>query len=489
MTKNLFYFFLLIPFFSISQGWVQTGQTINGTAFMEGLGRGISSNEQGDIIAVGSVGDDTGGTNAGLVKVLQLVNNVWTQLGQNIIGEASGDNLGESVSLNDQGNILAVGARLNDNFANNSGQVRIFEYIGSSWVQIGSSIYGENASDTFGQVVELSDDGTTVAISAPGNSSNESAGGQIRIYHYNGTDWVQLGQSIYGSSYEYLGSSLAISGNGNILAVGSESAYEGGGYANIYSFDGSQWILLGQPFFYEEEYESYGHAITLNQTGDTVAISAINAENGNLTSAGKIKVFKYSSGSWSQLGQTLYGSGAFFYFGRSLSLSNDGNTLAIGADNTFSDDYAGSVSVYEYNGFGSWNQLGQTEDGDSIGESFGYSVKLNGDGSRFVTSAPSDSSIAEESGQVKTYFYDENLGFSNISQNNDVSIYPNPSNGLVNISSKKQIITVELFNTYGQTVMVTNDSILDISNMNTEVYIVKVTFDDKSSVTNKLIKK
>ena len=61
--------------------------------------------------------------------------NTWVQLGQDIDGEAAGDNSGYLVSLNSQGNIVAIGAPDNDGNGNISGHTRIYEWNGTSWVQ------------------------------------------------------------------------------------------------------------------------------------------------------------------------------------------------------------------------------------------------------------------------------------------------------------------------------------------------------------------
>ena len=50
------------------------------------------------------------------------------------------------------------------------------------WVQNGSDIDGEAANDYFGQSVSLSNDGTIVAIGANGNDGNGTASGHVRVY-------------------------------------------------------------------------------------------------------------------------------------------------------------------------------------------------------------------------------------------------------------------------------------------------------------------
>ena len=70
-----------------------------------------------------------------------------TQLGSDINGEAAGDYSGISVSLSSDGTIVAIGATYNDGNGSNSGHVRVYEYSGSSWSQLGADIDGEAAGD------------------------------------------------------------------------------------------------------------------------------------------------------------------------------------------------------------------------------------------------------------------------------------------------------------------------------------------------------
>jgi hypothetical protein len=72
-------------------------------------------NAAGTILAVGAIGNDGNGlSNRGHVRVYQYNGSGWAQIGQDIDGEAAGDWSGWSVSLNASGNILAVGAIKND---------------------------------------------------------------------------------------------------------------------------------------------------------------------------------------------------------------------------------------------------------------------------------------------------------------------------------------------------------------------------------------
>ena len=107
-----------------------------------------------------------------------------------------------------------------------------------------------------------------------------------------------------------------------------------------------------------------------------------NITSGDTTNdVGLVKVYEYSAGSWNQLGATIEGQAANEYFGGSLSLSDDGKILAVGAAGG-----NGTTRIYEYSE-GSWNQVGSdiaTDSTTSGGKGTccaTYVVDLTGDAS------------------------------------------------------------------------------------------------------------
>jgi len=105
----------------------------------------------------------------------------WIQVGTSIFGEAANDESGVSVSLNNDGSIMAIGAVLNDGNGNNSGHVRIYKNISGTWTKIGMDIDGEAENDQSGWSVSLNDDGSIVAIGAVSNNGNGSGSGQLEF--------------------------------------------------------------------------------------------------------------------------------------------------------------------------------------------------------------------------------------------------------------------------------------------------------------------
>ena len=173
-------------------------------------------------MAIGGRGNDGNGINSGHVRVYQLLNNSWTQLGLDIDGEAAGDYSGWSVSLSSDGKTVAIGADGNNGNGNASGHVRVYNYNGTAWSQLGSDIDGETENDQSGWSVSLSSDGNTVAIGAKGNNGNGTESGHVRVYNYNGTTWSQLGADIDGEAAgDQSGYSVSLSSDGKTVAVGA----------------------------------------------------------------------------------------------------------------------------------------------------------------------------------------------------------------------------------------------------------------------------
>jgi hypothetical protein len=108
----------------------------------------------------------------------------WTQLGDDIDGEEKLDQSGSSISLSADGNILAIGASANDANGNSSGHVRIFEWAGTVWTQLGEDIDGEAEGSLSGGSVSLSTDGSIVAIGARDNDGAGDNSGHVRIWSW-----------------------------------------------------------------------------------------------------------------------------------------------------------------------------------------------------------------------------------------------------------------------------------------------------------------
>ena len=329
----------------------------------------------------------------------------WVQIGQNINGENAGDRSGESVSINSDGSRIAIGAAVNDDNGNNSGHVRIYEYDGSIWKQLGQDIDGENENDESGISVSIDSNGNRVAIGAPFNNDNGYISGHTRIYEFDGSMWIQLGQDIDGENlYNESGASVSISGDGNRVAIGSifnDGDGGGPGQIRVFEFDGSSWIKLGNNIIGENNGDQSGTSVSINLDGSIVAIGARN-NDGNGNQSGHVRIYEYNGLAWNQLGQDIDGENAGDQSGTYISLSGDGTRITISAllndDNGF---FSGHTRIFEYDG-SVWNQLGQDIDGENELDRSGWSVSLSNDGTRVAIGEPFTNIID----RVRVFEYD-----------------------------------------------------------------------------------
>jgi hypothetical protein len=394
--------------------WTQFGQDIDGKAEHDYSGYSVSLSSDGSRVAIGAI------SNAGYVRVHQYNRTTlqWTKLGQDIDGEAAGDNSGSSVSLSSDGSRVAIGAYLNDsNGTYNLGHVRVYQYNGTTlqWTKLGQDIDGEGAGDNSGSSVSLSSDGSRVAIGAPFNDGNGSNSGHVRVYQYNGTtlQWTKLGQDIDGEGAgDQSGYSVSLSSDGSRVAIGApfnDGNGSNSGHVRVYQYNGTtlQWTKLGQDIDGEAENDQSGYSVSLSSDGSRVAIGAP-FNDGNGSNSGHVRVYQYNGTTlqWTKLGQDIDGEAENDQSGYSVSLSSDGSRVAIGAiKNAGNGNIPGHVRVHQYNGTTlQWTKLGQDIDGEGAGDNSGYSVSLSSDGSSVAIGAYlNDSNGGSNLGHVRVH--------------------------------------------------------------------------------------
>ena len=268
--------------------WKQIGQDIDGDHYGDYSGFSVSLSDDGNIVAVGAYGSHK---STGIVRIYKNTNNSWIQMGQDIKGYVPHDNTGYSVSLNSDGSIIAIGATQSTFFglANpHPGYVRIFQFKNNTWTQIGQDIDGEAAYDLSGYSVSLSDDGNIVGIGAFKNDGDinnpKMTSGHVRIYQFKNNSWIQIGQDIDGEfSNDTSGFSVSLNSNGNIIAIGAPfggggtgpQGAGGAGSVRIYQNINNSWIKIGEDIDGENNDDMSGYSISINADGSIIAIGSI----------------------------------------------------------------------------------------------------------------------------------------------------------------------------------------------------------------------
>lgn len=204
--------------------WEHLGNKINGFISNDSFGRSISINSSGTILAVGACDGEFNGEVLGYTQIFRLINNEWEQLGENLIGENIGEFLGYSVSLNNDGNIVAMAASPTYNRVNHM-RLSIFEFVNNSWIPKGNDITNEDMGNEYkSALVRLNGNGDVVTYSLPGFNFNTGRGniGKVMTYQFLQDDWSKVGEDIIGENEgDASGRGLAMNDRGSVIAIGS----------------------------------------------------------------------------------------------------------------------------------------------------------------------------------------------------------------------------------------------------------------------------
>ena len=318
-------------FENVDGTWVQLGQDINGTGQDARLGRGIAISDDGSIIALGA--DGFSGTR-GKVRVFEFSNGSWIQIGQDLIGSESGSLFGNEVGLSSDGSILVVGAPGFGDF----GSASVFENQGGTWVQLGDDIDGDVENGLFGNGLGISSDGLRVAIGGDGFQGF----GRLRAFDFVAGNWVQVGQTIVGEDItDRLGSNVDMSDDGSIIAVsaiGNDFMGPSAGAVRVFRDNGGTWTQIGSDVS-GNLLDQFGASVGLSGDGNVLVVGSFNAETE--------RIFINEDDVWVELAN-IAGDEPNSFFGLQSHVSKDGLTLAVGAQSFDGNGFnRGLVRAYD----------------------------------------------------------------------------------------------------------------------------------------------
>ncbi len=291
-------------------------------------------------------------------------------VGTGFVGKAQ---QGQSVDISADGNTAIVAGGSDDN---GRGAAWIYTRIGGRWTQQGGKLVGTGSTGTAGQgKVAISADGNTVIIGASGDNG-------VWIFTRTGTTWLQQGPKLVGTGAGNQGYSVSLSADGNTAMVGCPDNGTGG--ALIYKRTGTTWVQ--QTLLVGSGGTDQGYSVKLSADGNTAIIGSVF----DMGSSGAAWIFKQTGNVWTQesskitvpgfTGDKSAGGG----FGRSVSISADGNTAIVGGPNDH--NFEGGGWVYVRNS-GVWSQQGLKLVGNDAQNAYqGTSVSLSADGNTALVS-------------------------------------------------------------------------------------------------------
>jgi len=333
--------------------------------------------------ATGINGDqaDNSGQEAGAVYVFVRDGDNWQQQaylkasnnrGEDFVG--FGEFFGREISLSADGNTLAVAAFGEDSpgtgvdgnqnqdestpSTRETGASYVFVRNNGTWQQQAYIKAATNESDRFGRAISLSGDGNTLAvavydfvttdtdastgidaafITSRGPDTRDSYGG-VYIFARNNSTWQQQAfLRPVAASWIDFGDELSLSADGNVLAASVPRSVE------MFERVNGDWVYQTN-LTPSNNGGAFGSALTLSADGSTIAIGAPTELSGSTGlngyqgeglpnfGSGAAYVFTRPDGIWQQIAYVkASNSQAGISFGSALSLSANGNTLAIGA--------------------------------------------------------------------------------------------------------------------------------------------------------------
>ncbi|WP_264408092.1 hypothetical protein [Vibrio owensii] len=306
-----------------------------------------------------------------------------------------------------------------------------------------------DSNDNYGNAVAVSNDGSTIAVSAFKESgiandptANSAAlSGAVYVYRKTNGIWNEVAylKAPNADDKDEFGYAIALSGDGNTLAVStineasSATGIDGNQFDNLAPASGAVYLYVNSGSSWQSQayikssnsnlVDSFGFSVSLDSGGTTLLVGApgesssaqsINGDETDNTGSlsGAAYVFELQNNQWAQ---TAYlkstNSDKLDSFGYDVSLSEDGLTAIVGSpgedSNTTSvngdemdnsSDNSGAAYVFVHNGT-TWTQDSYLKASNSDSEDqFGHSVDVNSDGTVIAIGAFNEASDSEING-------------------------------------------------------------------------------------------
>jgi hypothetical protein len=163
----------------------------------------------------------------GFVKVFSSedIGSDWQPYGEQISNGVPGDRFGFSVSMAGDKTLqrVAIGAPGNSANLPGGGLASVYEHIGNGWSNVGDDLLGESEGENLGYAVSLTPDASRLVIGMPKKLLDGEIVGRVQVFNVGSGTLTPAGGK-YGLYGEKFGVSVAISNNGERFFGGATDA-------------------------------------------------------------------------------------------------------------------------------------------------------------------------------------------------------------------------------------------------------------------------
>ncbi len=376
------------------------------------FGGSVALTDDGSTALVGASNDeDPNGDGAGSAYVFTRTDEDWSQQTKLLPDDGdSEDGFGGSVALADDGSTALIGAYSDeDPNGDRAGSAYVFTRTGDGWSQQTKLLPDDGDSyDFFGWSVALTDDGSTALIAAVGEEDpNGGKAGSAYVFTRSDEGWSQEAKLLPddGESDDRFGQVVALTDDGSTALIGATkvdgSNLEEVGAAYVFTRTDEGWSQQAKLAPDDGDSQDYfGTTVAVANGGSTALIGASRDDGPETDEVGAAYVFVRDGANWSQQAKLMPDNGSLGEsFGSAVALTEDGSTALIGASrDNFRD---GSAFVFARDGTNWSKQYKLTPDGG--GRLMGDAVALTDDGSTAICGAYRDNPNGLHSGSAYVF--------------------------------------------------------------------------------------
>lgn len=310
----------------------------NNTRDQDKFGTSVVTSANGELVAVGAIGDDTKGKSSGCVYIFTRKRKGWKEVVK-LTRESQKDNsyFGSSLALNESGDLLAVGAPSGNNIIGVQGEVYIYQRLNDQWTYRETLTSPNSSSENlFGYSLDFDETGNTLVVGAP-NDNNE---GRIYIFNKESDRYIlkYTGKEEGSSAF---GKAVAISTDSKTVFVTSDRfamSFILGTGANVEWNIGDKFV----PSIEGYHFGRFGQSLDISKDGSIVAIGCPSGGKKNGLKSGAVLIIGFNDNKWKPLEVLLRDNSSNFGrnggnkgLGFSVIIDSEGGTVASGKPNNF----------------------------------------------------------------------------------------------------------------------------------------------------------